>query len=97
MLHCNVNAYDQVNNCAMWARLHSWRSENPPWLDNSTLIHDVDVTLFLCNARRHIASNMPAAPIPVPIHIVTIPHFCLVRRMPCTSVAARIAPVAPNG
>ncbi len=41
------------------------------------------------------ASIIPAAPIPVPIHIVTIPYFCFRRRNPCTSVAVRTAPVAP--
>ena len=34
---------------------------------------------------------------PVPMHIVTMPYFFLCRRSPCTSVAARIAPVAPSG
>ena len=29
------------------------------------------------------------------VHIVTMPYFCLRRRMPCTMVAVRIAPVAP--
>ena len=38
-----------------------------------------------------------AAPMPVPTHIVTIPYFRLRRRRPCTTVAARIAPVAPSG
>jgi len=43
------------------------------------------------------ASNTPAAPIPVPTHMVTMPYFCLRRRSPCTSVAVRTAPVAPSG
>ncbi len=30
----------------------------------------------------YIASNRPAAPMPVPMHMVTIPHFCFSRRMP---------------
>ncbi len=48
-------------------------------------------------ACQVIASNTPAAPIPVPMHMVTIPYFCLRRRKPCTTVAVRIAPVAPSG
>ncbi|CAM5410503.1 hypothetical protein RLIN73S_02315 [Rhodanobacter lindaniclasticus] len=40
---------------------------------------------------------MPAAPMPVPMHMVTMPYFCFLRRMPCTSVAMRTAPVAPSG
>jgi hypothetical protein len=42
-------------------------------------------------------SMMPAAPMPVPTHIVTIPYFLLVRRSAWTTVAARMAPVAPRG
>jgi hypothetical protein len=34
---------------------------------------------------------------PVPTHIVTMPYFSCRRRSACTTVAARIAPVAPSG
>ena len=34
---------------------------------------------------------------PVPMHIVTMPYFCFLRRMPWTMVAVRTAPVAPSG
>jgi hypothetical protein len=34
---------------------------------------------------------------PVPMHNVTMPYFCWRRRMPCTMVAVRTAPVAPSG
>jgi len=47
--------------------------------------------------RRQNASKMPAAPMPVPMHIVTMPYFLRRRRSPCMSVAVRIAPVAPSG
>src|SRR5690606_5729899 len=43
------------------------------------------------------ASKIPAAPIPVPMHIVTMPYFCWRRRRPWTRVAVRTAPVAPSG
>src|SRR5690606_8227111 len=43
------------------------------------------------------ASKMPAAPMPVPTHMVTMPYLPPVRRRPCTTVAVRIAPVAPSG
>src|SRR5690606_9982731 len=43
------------------------------------------------------ASKIPAAPMPVPMHIVTMPYLCFLRRMPWTMVAVRIAPVAPSG
>src|SRR5690606_21319071 len=46
---------------------------------------------------RYSASKMPAAPMPVPTHIVTMPYLPPVRRRPCTRVAVRIAPVAPKG
>ena len=36
-------------------------------------------------------SMMPAAPMPVPTHMVTMPYFCWVRRRPWTTVAARMA------
>jgi hypothetical protein len=49
----------------------------------------------ICDA--YTASKIPAAPMPVPTHIVTMPYFCLRRRSPCTIVAVRTAPVAPNG
>ena len=42
-------------------------------------------------------SKIPAAPMPVPMHIVTMPYFCWRRRRPCSRVAVRIAPVAPSG
>lgn len=42
------------------------------------------------------ASNTPAAPMPVPMHMVTMPYFCLRRRMPWSRVAMRTAPVAPR-
>src|SRR5439155_18483477 len=42
-------------------------------------------------------SKIAAAPCPVPTHIVTMPYFRLWRRSACTTVAARIAPVAPSG
>ena len=42
-------------------------------------------------------SKRPAAPMPVPMHIVTIPYFCPRRRRPWTMVAVRTAPVAPSG
>jgi len=45
----------------------------------------------------HNSSNTPAAPIPVPIHMVTMPHFCLSRFMPWRRVAVNLAPVAPSG
>ena len=47
--------------------------------------------------RLSTRSKMPAAPWPVPIHIVTMPYLPPVRRRPCTTVAARMAPVAPRG
>src|SRR5581483_380623 len=47
--------------------------------------------------RRYTASKIPAAPMPVPMHIVTMPYFCLRRRRPCSRVATRMAPVAPSG
>ena len=51
-----------------------------------------------CRSRgRQRLSKMPAAPMPVPMHIVTMPYFCLRRRRPCTRVAVRMAPVAPSG
>ncbi len=34
---------------------------------------------------------------PAPTHMVTMPYFRLLRRRACTTVAARIAPVAPSG
>ena len=49
----------------------------------------------ICDA--YTASNIPAAPMPVPTHIETIPYFCWRRFIPCTMVAVRIAPVAPSG
>src|SRR5690606_34273175 len=55
------------------------------------------VTRFPRPAWGQIASKMPAAPMPVPMHIVTIPYFCWRRRIPCTMVAVRTAPVAPRG
>ena len=56
------------------------------------------VSMRLWQSRRdHSASNTPAAPMPVPMHMVTMPYFCLRRRMPCTRVAMRTAPVAPSG
>ena len=33
----------------------------------------------------------------MPTHIVTMPYFSLWRRSACTTVAARMAPVAPSG
>ncbi len=42
-------------------------------------------------------SKIPAAPWPVPTHIVTMPYLSWRRRSACTSVAERIAPVAPSG
>jgi len=42
-------------------------------------------------------SKMPAAPCPMPMHIVTIPYLPWVRCRPWITVAARIAPVAPSG
>lgn len=50
-----------------------------------------------CILRAYIRSKIPAAPIPVPTHIVTMPYFRFLRRNACTTVAERIAPVAPNG
>ena len=52
---------------------------------------------FPANDRDQSASKMPAAPMPVPMHIVTMPYFCSRRRRPCTMVAVRTAPVAPSG
>ena len=49
------------------------------------------------NQNPYSDSKMPAAPMPVPMHIVTMPYFCWRRRRPCSSVAVRIAPVAPSG
>ena len=40
---------------------------------------------------------MPAAPCPMPTHIVTMPYLSLLRLSACTTVAERIAPVAPSG
>ena len=40
---------------------------------------------------------MPAAPCPMPTHMVTMPYFSLWRRSACTTVAERMAPVAPSG
>ena len=42
-------------------------------------------------------SKMPAAPMPVPTHMVTMPYLRLLRRSAWITVAARIAPVAPSG
>ncbi len=43
-------------------------------------------------------SKIPAAPMPVPMHMVTMPYFSLGSRWKaCTSVAVRTAPVAPSG
>lgn len=42
-------------------------------------------------------SNTAAAPIPVPMHMLTTPHRFLVRRISCSSVAICLAPVAPKG
>ena len=50
-----------------------------------------------CRAVAQSASKMPAAPMPVPMHMVTMPYFCWRRRRPWTRVAVRIAPVAPSG
>jgi hypothetical protein len=49
------------------------------------------------NPRSHSASKIPAAPMPVPMHIVTMPYLPPVRRSPWTMVAVRTAPVAPSG
>jgi hypothetical protein len=48
-------------------------------------------------ASDQTRSRMPAAPWPMPTHIVTMPYFSWWRRSACTTVAARIAPVAPSG
>ena len=46
----------------------------------------------------HTRSKMPAAPMPVPMHMVTMPYLSFGSRWKaCTSVAVRIAPVAPSG
>src|SRR6185437_2411087 len=50
-----------------------------------------------CRRILHTISKIPAAPMPVPMHIVTMPYFCCLRRMPCTRVATRMEPVAPSG
>src|SRR5699024_10205199 len=43
-------------------------------------------------------SNIPAAPIPTPIHIVTIPYFDSgLRFLSASSLAVSIAPDAPSG
>ncbi len=52
---------------------------------------------LLLKEVHHIRSKIPAAPIPVPTHIVTMPYFRFLRRNACTTVAERIAPVAPSG
>lgn len=48
--------------------------------------------------RAHSTSRMPAAPMPVPMHIVIMPYpLKPFERIPWTSVAVRMAPVAPRG
>src|SRR6185369_3443590 len=48
-------------------------------------------------SSRQILSNIPAAPCPMPTHMVTMPYLRFLRRRACTTVADRIAPVAPSG
>ncbi len=50
-----------------------------------------------CAPVSQTRSKMPAAPMPVPMHMVTMPYLPPVRCRPCTTVAVRMAPVAPSG
>ena len=47
--------------------------------------------------RIYNRSKIPAAPIPPPTHIVTIPYLDPRRRISCSSVAVNLAPVHPSG
>ena len=56
------------------------------------------ISFSLSKTRRYDRfSKIPAAPIPVPTHIVTMPYLSLRLRRPCMTVAERIAPVVPKG
>src|SRR6059036_2506073 len=55
------------------------------------------VRLFPRSTAFYIRSKIPAAPMPVPTHMVTMPYFRLLRRIAWITVAERIAPVAPSG
>src|SRR5690606_11532590 len=50
-----------------------------------------------CHVRPQQRSKMPAAPMPVPTHMVTMPYRRSWRRRAWMAVAERIAPVAPSG
>src|SRR5690606_18927934 len=52
---------------------------------------------FRPGRRIQQRSKMPAAPMPVPTHMVTMPYCRLRRRRAWMVVAERIAPVAPRG
>src|SRR5690606_10394814 len=54
--------------------------------------------LNLCKLKRNYNfSIIPAAPCPVPTHIVTIPYFLLVRFNSLITCTDNLAPVQPSG
>src|SRR6267154_5193888 len=57
----------------------------------------IEVTIFSVPYARQTASYIPAAPIPPPTHIVTIPYFALRRGISRSKVAVSLAPVQPSG